>query len=1108
MNRTPSDQAVRDQALDIACSVIVRAPAGSGKTTLLTRRLLALLARVEAPEEIVAITFTRKAAAEMRQRIVAALRQPESSPLAAAVLARDAARGWGLLEQPARLRVETIDAFANGIAAALPLGSGLSGAGAIVDDAADLYREAVRQLLPDLEQDQPWREALATVLAHLDNDQRRFEKLLASMLSRREQWLRLLRGSADGAQQATTVARLIALEIERVAQLVPPVCAARLIPLANYAGGQLARHKPDSPGVRLAAWRALPPATAAALPDWSALADLLLTATGGWRRALRIDNGFPPRKQAADADLRKEELLTLIADLAAIPGLGSALDGLRALPEPALDPRQVAITAALLQLLQAAAAYLEVVFGERGISDFTRVALAAERALGAGDRPTDLALALDHRISHLLVDEFQDTSITQYELLLRLTAGWQPDDGRTLFLVGDPLQSIYRFREANVQLFEQVTRCARFGTVPLRVLALHGNFRSQPPLIDWLNANFPRINTPQDALQVRTVGYTPVTAEAVAGGEAGVFVHARGDAGADDRAAVVALIERLLAQDARQSIAVLARSRVHVVGLAAQLRARGIAVHAGDIDGPAKSVVVRDLAALACALAHRADRIAWLAVLRAPWCGLTLADLAILAEPDRKGPAAIVRDRLADDRLIAHLSPDGQQRLRRVRTVLEQLPLGSVAFHELVATAWIELGGPACLDTDEAAGEAEQFLDLLAGLGAEGRVPTRAQLERGITRLRARDPGEASGVTLLTIHKAKGLEFDVVIVPATEKTTARDERRLLEWTEIVWPDNETSLLLAPIPEPGSEAEGARSWADLIRRRERVEQALELRRLLYVALTRAQRELHLFGTLAVGAEPRAGSLLALLWPAVAEAFAQLAATDAAVPLIAPLPIALPLRRLPATWQSPDPDPGLTGSSGTPLPVAPTIEYAWAGFTARHVGTIVHECLRRIAAEGVEHWSAARLDSLRPALARRAQRLGLVGVVGAEAATQVFDALASAITDPRGAWILSGRHRQGAAEQRVTGVVDGRIVQAIIDRSFIDDEGIRWIIDYKTSTHAGGAIETFIDSECERYRPQLDRYAALLGAAHPEPIRVGLYFPLLLQWREWPWRQPAA
>jgi ATP-dependent exoDNAse (exonuclease V) beta subunit len=97
---------------------------------------------------------------------------------------------------------------------------------------------------------------------------------------------------------------------------------------------------------------------------------------------------------------------------------------------------------AILKLLPYAAAHLKLVFGERGEADFTEVAQGAVRALGSPEAPTDLLLALDYRVKHILVDEFQDTSLSQWELLSLLTSEWVPGDGRTLFLVGDPMQSI------------------------------------------------------------------------------------------------------------------------------------------------------------------------------------------------------------------------------------------------------------------------------------------------------------------------------------------------------------------------------------------------------------------------------------------------------------------------------------------------------------------------------------------------------------------------------------------------------------------------------------------------------------------------------------------
>jgi ATP-dependent exoDNAse (exonuclease V) beta subunit len=85
--------------------------------------------------------------------------------------------------------------------------------------------------------------------------------------------------------------------------------------------------------------------------------------------------------------------------------------------------------------------------------------------------------------------------------------------------------------------------------------------------------------------------------------------------------------------------------------------------------------------------------------------------------------------------------------------------------------------------------------------------------------------------------------------------------------------------------------------------------------------------------------------------------------------------------------------------------------------------------------------------------------------------------------------------------LTGRLNGELVNVVIDRTLVDGDGTRWIVDYKTSSHEGTGLDEFLDREQERYRPQLERYAALMRHLGPEKIRVGLYFPLLSAWREW-------
>ena len=135
------------------------------------------------------------------------------------------------------------------------------------------------------------------------------------------------------------------------------------------------------------------------------------------------------------------------------------------------------------------------------------------------------------------------------------------------------------------------------------------------------------------------------------------------------------------------------------------------------------------------------------------------------------------------------------------------------------------------------------------------------------------------------------------------------------------------------------------------------------------------------------------------------------------------------------------------------------------------------------------------SVRPAWRARLESMA-VGHDEREAAlVRIESALNNVLSDEVARWILDPRHESAHNEWALTGVVDGRLVRAVIDRSFVDAQGVRWIVDYKTSEHEGGQLATFIQRETERYLDQLEAYAALVAGYERRPMRLGLYFPLL-------------
>jgi ATP-dependent exoDNAse (exonuclease V) beta subunit len=179
----------------------------------------------------------------------------------------------------------------------------------------------------------------------------------------------------------------------------------------------------------------------------------------------------------------------------------------------------------------------------------------------------------------------------------------------------------------------------------------------------------------------------------------------------------------------------------------------------------------------------------------------------------------------------------------------------------------------------------------------------------------------------------------------------------------------------------------------------------------------------------------------------------------------------------------------------------IEFSWAGETARHVGTVVHRLLCRMARHDPARWARGGEAFSLPAIRAALRALGVPPDALAAAADKVRDALTRTLADPKGAWVLQP-HREARSEYALTAREEGGVHSYIIDRTFIDGEGTRWIVDYKTGGHEGGALEDFLDREQQRYRAQLESYAALLRRLEPDrPIRLGLYFPLLSAWREW-------
>lgn len=1138
------DQATRDRALDIGASFIVQAPAGSGKTELLTLRYMRLLASCQQPEQVLAITFTRKAASEMRDRILTTLRRAgeldEHSvevlsglaklrmTTARQVLAQDQRANWRLLASPSRLRIQTIDSFCHYLASQLPVLSGTGGNPTIAEDVQPCFDEAIENTLARLESDTPLADDIALLLQHLDNDRNRVQSLLAMLLPNRDQWQSYVVEFGQSPEQSrdylrTITAELAAEMLNACSQELRPH-QSELLALFNYAYSNLdASEKSSVSG--FTPRTAFPAAEFSELNCWQQISDMLLTRQGDWRRTVDIRSGFPGGGSGEEKQRRadhKQRLLALIESMKSSNRLRDRLREIHLLPQPEFDQEQWRFTAALLRVMTALVAELLLAFRRYQVIDYPQTSAAALAALGSVDAPTDIALALDYRLQHILVDEFQDTSRVQLDLLKQLTSGWMPDDGRTLFLVGDAMQSCYGFRNANVGIYLDV-RDRGINAIELTPLYLEANFRSQQRVVDWVNElfkdAFPEAMDPSRGAVTYSASAAIHGPDPDYGISTNLLTYDNGDKGAARSAealAVVARVQELQNRDPGASIAILVRNRSHFVDIIPALRQAGIHWQATDIDRLASVPVVQDLHSLMRALLNPADRLAWLAMLRAPWCGLDGKALFSIAR--HAGSGSIWRA-ITDSVSIADLDTDSSRRLAELATVLDFAMRVRYRLRNRVEAAWTLLRGAACCQSAQDEAAAARYLDLLGEHETAGTLPDLDGFEK---RLRdtfisgapaAQQQGESApaSVHLLTMHKAKGLEFDHVLLPGLAQGTRQEAKQLLQWHERLNSQGETRFFLAALTAAGKDDD---PLYQLLRHEQAIKQELETTRLLYIAVTRAIKSASLFATVEIkDGEPRAPrsqSLLARIWPqleARPHLISWLDQDSAGLATAAHASATVPVLATPL-WRFAD---GLQLGSDELDGIRQQLEALdceqesdgsdhQESFDTRldplaaAVGDLIHQALETQVRHG-------GLDAtrLRPYWQRALQKFCLDQEEMAAQLNVIEQALRNCVQHEQYRWLFTEQQRDDQQELAIIATAGAQFRDYVIDRTFLDQKGRRWIIDYKTAAPGKDqSVAAFIGEQEARYRGQLAQYRRLFQQQGDREIITALFFtaiPLL-------------
>ena len=847
---------------------------------------------------------------------------------------------------------------------------------------------------------------------------------------------------------------------------------------------------------------------------------MLLSDGKGFRKTVSIGQGFVAKSA------EKEAMVALLSDFAEDESLRAMMQETTLLPEPTFSDQDWQQLLALETVLKSLAAFLQLQFRAAGECDHNEVTQRANLALQELENPTDLGLRMDCHLQHILVDEFQDTSNGQIELLKKLTLGWTDLDAglpKTLFLVGDPMQSIYRFREADVSLFLQVANNHQthvFENVEIESLSLTENFRSSQELVAWFNITFKESFPSKNNVLIGAIKYAGAQSNKTIAASDIVYqlAHSKEQEAELLVNQVTQAIDELSSSTSK--VAILVRTRGQLSALLPALQDAGIAYMGVDIQ-PLKGLqAVIDVLALCKAICREDDRIAWFALLRGPWCGLTLEHIKLLtARQDQT-----VWQQLNNAELLARLDDASRQRLARFSDTMRQAlhQRQQVDLGALTRWAWQRLGGQQTLKGASLA-DVETVFALIGDLQRGGDLPSMQELDNALDGLFAKPAAMGSGgdnanteaqpkLVISTMHKSKGLQYDTVILPGLSNKPRADDREILMWAEHQNEQGHSNLLLAPLRLAANQGD----HFEYLRKLESKRGGNEAVRLMYVAATRAERKLVLLAKADQDDEtgairtPASSSLLATCWDALDGKFHFPLPCQELDQIDQPIP--QDLHRLTEGYQTHYP-PSIDWQIAQQLNAHDTEsneqeestevephQFDWATNAATGVGTVLHNWLQYNS----HHVLDVELsDDLISAWRTELIALRVPEAQIGYAIRNLCTAIENIQSDTQARFIFD-TYEIEQNEYALSAFEGGMVKKSIIDRTFVDDDDVRWIVDYKSTPTKNKDLHAFATEQvATRHKPQLGRYGALMSQIDTRPIRLAVYFPLIKQLISWPY-----
>ena len=1052
LTQQPSDHQVRKKALGQG-SFIVQAPAGSGKTSLLVKRFLNRLLEVKSPKEVLALTFTNKAAAEMAQRLKEALegksKDNEIKKIVEKISKHALKNKWdeGYIDS---LMVMTIDKLALRLIKQTPILSS-SGVNFLTDeDPDDLYRETIRETITSNAENH-------LLFKYFDYDYHKLTEQLLALISKRDQWLPivsgLLRSDDKNIEEIYGTYYTNELNIWVEEKIKPNFTNEDLKELeiiVSYSADNKNIDRKDK--LR----------SSINYEFWFYIRDLILTKSGKQiRKKIDTSSGFPATNVGKEI---KERLLKLIK--LKNNKFNILIDFFNVTYHKNIVDIYPLITPFCLLLIDMVTRLNEK-FKERRIIDFTQIMGNAVEAL----RDTHLPLILDQNISHILVDEFQDTNESQLIFIELLTQNFAGNPDKSFFAVGDPMQSIYRFRKAEVEIFSRVQKSG-ISDLKLTSLFLKVNFRSNKNIIDWLNNSFSKAFPLIDDSDEGSVPYSSCESSNnnLEGGMELIALTCDTKSKTAQYEAEALYVLNLI-KDTRKSnpdasIAVLTRSKAHLNELITLINKKdsSIPIDAIEMSKILSNQTFQDILCLTKALFDFSDRTNWIAALKSPWCGLSINDLVLLFEKDHK---SLVWELINNIDNTSRLDKNSARRLRSfVEVIRENIQYrGRISHRYFVEGIWRQLNGEKSMVDSNDIQNIDLFLELLEE-ASEILSIDFIKLERLIeNKFISKTSIQKNSIKFLTIQRSKGLEFDHVIIPNLNKRTRNEE------SDLVLYDKST----LSIKNPGND-KNLHSY-HAYKERKRLDN--EKIRLLYVAMTRAKNKCYLIGTVKKEGDlviPNSGTFMNILWPFFSDKFTEIATPEDENSFEKFIP---KLRRLNDNFYSGD--KRYKRSIDTE-----ELSFCYPNMSTdiqRFTGNIVHKYLEIIVKKqlDIDKILCNKLDYteslyLGKNFKKKDIKIGL---------NLVKKSLEMLKKTSDGRWILN-RYLADNSEVSYLLESNNTTTQHIPDRSFIEND-IQWIIDYKTPFSPIKNLAV----EAKKHLPQLRLYETIFKE-NKRVIQKAIYF----------------